>query len=83
MSFGGPIFLTPCRPDRGGVDFLGLRQVNIDMMSGVRERSGPWTLPPSRWPQERAMLYSGTSSEMGEFKEGLYDQVVTRVFASS
>ena len=41
MSFSGPIFLTPCRPDRGGVDFLGLRQVNIDMMSGVRERSGP------------------------------------------
>jgi hypothetical protein len=29
------------------------------------------------------MLYSGTSSEMGEFEEGLYDQVVTRVFASS
>src|SRR5262245_19907864 len=35
MSFTGPIFVTPYRPDRGGVDFLGLRQVNIDMMSGV------------------------------------------------
>jgi hypothetical protein len=35
MNFNGPIFVTPYRPDRGGVDFLGLRQVNIDMMAGV------------------------------------------------
>jgi hypothetical protein len=35
MTFNGPLFVKPYRPDRGGVDFLGLRQVNIDMMAGV------------------------------------------------
>jgi len=29
----GPCFVRPYRPDKGGVDFLGLRQVNLDMMS--------------------------------------------------
>ena len=29
----GPRFVRPYRPDKGGVDFLGLRQVNLDMMS--------------------------------------------------
>lgn len=31
----GPQFVAPYRPDRGGVDFLGMRQVNVDMMAGV------------------------------------------------
>lgn len=35
MSLPRPIFVAPYQPDRGGVDFLGLRQVNIDMMAGV------------------------------------------------
>lgn len=29
----GPYFVPPYRPDKGGVDFLGMRQVNLDMMS--------------------------------------------------
>lgn len=35
MTFNSPLFVKLYRPDRGGVDFLGLRQVNIDMMAGV------------------------------------------------
>jgi hypothetical protein len=31
----GPRFVVPYRPDRGGVDFLGMRQVNVNMMAGV------------------------------------------------
>ena len=37
MSIGlaseGPFFVTEYRPEKGGVDFLGLRQVNLDMMA--------------------------------------------------
>jgi hypothetical protein len=29
----GPCFVTAYRPEKGGVDFLGLRQVNLDMMA--------------------------------------------------
>lgn len=29
----GPRFVVPYRPDKGGVDFLGMRQVNLDMMA--------------------------------------------------
>jgi len=28
----GPVFVAPYRPDQGGTDFLGLRQVNVDLM---------------------------------------------------
>jgi len=28
----GPVFVAPYRPDQGGNDFLGLRQVNVDLM---------------------------------------------------
>lgn len=31
----GPQFVVPYRPDRAGVDFLGMRQVNVNMMAGV------------------------------------------------
>jgi len=30
----GPYFVPLYRPDKGGVDFLGMRQVNLDMMQG-------------------------------------------------
>jgi len=33
LATQGPCFVRPYRPDKGGVDFLGLRQVNLDMMS--------------------------------------------------
>jgi len=33
LATEGPCFVRPYRPDKGGVDFLGLRQVNLDMMS--------------------------------------------------
>jgi hypothetical protein len=32
LATEGPIFVAPYRPDKGGVDFLGMRQVNLDMM---------------------------------------------------
>jgi hypothetical protein len=32
LATEGPCFVAPYRPDKGGVDFLGLRQVNLDMM---------------------------------------------------
>lgn len=34
VSAGQPIIISPFRPDTGGVDFLGLRQANLDMMAG-------------------------------------------------
>lgn len=33
METDGPRFVAPYRPDKGGVDFLGMRQVNLDMMA--------------------------------------------------
>ena len=33
LATKGPCFVRPYRPDKGGVDFLGLRQVNLDMMA--------------------------------------------------
>lgn len=33
LTTEGPHFVPPYRPDKGGVDFLGLRQVNLDMMA--------------------------------------------------
>ena len=32
LGTDGPIFVAPYRPDQGGNDFLGLRQVNVDLM---------------------------------------------------
>jgi hypothetical protein len=33
LGTDGPRFVAPYRPDKGGVDFLGMRQVNLDMMA--------------------------------------------------
>jgi hypothetical protein len=33
LATQGPCFVRLYRPDKGGVDFLGLRQVNLDLMS--------------------------------------------------
>ena len=33
LTTEGPCFVRPYRPDKGGVDFLGMRQVNLDMMT--------------------------------------------------
>lgn len=32
ITTDGPVFVEPYRPDQGGTDFLGLRQVNVDLM---------------------------------------------------
>jgi hypothetical protein len=33
LASEGPRFVAPYRPEKGGVDFLGLRQVNLAMMA--------------------------------------------------
>jgi hypothetical protein len=33
LATDGPCFVRPYKPDKGGVDFLGMRQVNLDMMA--------------------------------------------------
>src|SRR5665213_4438193 len=35
LKIDGPQLVTPYDPDHGGVDFLGMRAVNLNMMAGA------------------------------------------------